>query len=246
MKKDIKFIKYQKRGAYHWQQAQPSIFNFSAFVLARYQQVVNAIPQTRNQKVLDIGCGDGVLTWLIYQKTKCDIIGIDTDSSAIEFAKKETIKRQAKVKFLVADANQLPFKPNRFDAIVLAEVIEHLANPKKLLSETIRVLKSSGQVIITTPVKLSPVPKDKMHVKEFTPEELKSYLQKYFKSVSIKTSHPLWLTKLYLWRLAKFGRFHFEPFRWLINLWVILTKLNPFKLSLGVPTNQIAICRNPV
>jgi len=243
---DIKFDKYQTRGAYHWQQVKPGIFNYSSFVAARYQQVINLIPQKKAQTILDIGCGDGVLSWLIYQKTKASIIGIDSEKLSIQFAEQEFKRRQAKAKFLVTNAYKLPFENNSFDMIVSTEVIEHLSDTKKFLAEIKRVLKPKGLCIITTLVKLSAVPEDKMHVKEFTPKELKICLKKYFSSVALKTSHPLWLKKLYLICLFKLGRYHLEPFRWLINLWVILTKLNPFLFSSKKDTNQIAICRQPL
>ena len=246
MVKDIKFTKYQKRGNYHWQQIKPSIFNFNSFVVALYDQVIDLIPKKSSQKILDIGCGDGTLSWLIYKKTKSQITGIDLDQLSLEFAKKEFKKRLAKARFLQASAYKLPFKNNSFDLVVSAEVIEHLSNTKKYLSEIVRVLKPKGKAIITTPIKLSEIPEDKMHVKEFNSVKLNDLLESHFKKVTIKTSHPLWLKKLYLLRLFKLGRFHLEPFRWLINIFVLTTKINPFKLQLGRSTNQVAICQKPL
>lgn len=242
-KKDIKFDKYQKRGNYHWQQIGPSIFKHNAFVSARYNQVVDLIPQNSSLKILDIGSGDGVLSWLIYKKTKSQVTGIDTDKLSLKLAKNKFKQLEIKAKFKKANAYKLPFKKNSFDLVVSAEVIEHLSNTKKYLSEITRVLKPKGKAIITTPIKLSEIPEDKMHVKEFDPTELKNLLESHFKVVSIKTSHPLALKKLYLLRLFKTGRFHFEPLRWLINIFVLTTKINPFKLGLGQSTNQVAICR---
>ncbi|MFC1626982.1 class I SAM-dependent methyltransferase [Patescibacteria group bacterium] len=241
MSKKIIFEKYQTRQSdYHWQQISNSIFKHNAYVSARYNQVVNLVPKNKNLKVLDIGCGDGVLLSLISQKISADLTGVDLDVDSLK-----TAKTKVKAKFIKANAYKLPFKANAFNLIISSEIIEHLSDTKKYLSEITRVVKSKGLVIITTPVKISEIPEDKMHVQEFTSQELKSSLQKYFKQVSIRTSHPLWLKKLYLWQVFKLGRFYFEPFKWLINLWVIITKINPFKLSFGQPTNQIAICKYP-
>jgi len=246
MSKEITFIKYQKRGAYHWQQIKRSVFSYNAYVSARYQQIIRQISKDKNLKILDIGCGDGALSYLIYQKIKANITGIDTDINSLEFARRELQKRDAKVKFIKANAYKLPFKNSSFDVIIASEIIEHLGKPKIMLKEIKRVLKPNGQVIITTPVKISDIPEDKMHIKEFTPQELKHNLEKYFKKVIIKTSHPLWLKKLYLFRIIKLNRYHLEPFRWLINFWVFLTTLNPFFSSFGITTNQIAVCKKPI
>jgi 2-polyprenyl-3-methyl-5-hydroxy-6-metoxy-1,4-benzoquinol methylase len=244
MSKKITFKKYQTRSPdYHWQQIRPNIFYFNAFVAARYQQVVDQIPTNKNLKILDIGCGDGVLLWLISQKTPAKLFGIDTDKSSLKLARS---KLGDKATLKQASAYQLPFKARQFDIVIATEVIEHLNQPSRMLQEIKRALKPSGRLIISTPIKLTSIPEDKMHVKEFTPKELKTCLKKYFSSVALKTSHPLWLKKLYLICLFKLGRYHLEPFRWLINLWVILTKLNPFLLSSKKDTNQIAICRQPL
>jgi SAM-dependent methyltransferase len=45
----------------------------------------------------------------------------------------------------------LPFKANTFDAVVIGEIIEHVAYPEKILQEAKRTLKNEGIVIITTP-----------------------------------------------------------------------------------------------
>jgi len=246
MTSEITFTKYKKRGAYHWQQISRSIFNFNAFVAARYQQIVLLIPKKKTQKILDIGCGDGVLAYLIYQHSKATITGLDYDKSSLEAAKKIFKAKKAKAKFISGSAYKLPFKTGSFDIVVSTEVIEHLSKTNKYLSEINRVVKSKGKVIITTPIKIYDIPEDKMHIQEFTSEELKKILMKYFKKVSIYTSHPLFLKKLYALSIFKLDRFYFEPFKWLINAWVLLTGINPFKLSIGKNTNQIAICSKPL
>lgn len=234
---EIKFDKYQKRGSnYHWHQIKSNIFNISIFVQARYKQVLGQIPNSQELKILDIGCGDGVLLSLVHQKTKAQLFGIDLDDKSLKIA-----KTKVKAKFIKSSAYQLPFNNDFFDIVIAGEVIEHLKKPEKMIAEIKRVLKPSAKAIITTPVKLADKPEDKMHVQEFTPLELNQILGKYFNKVTIKTSHPLLFRRLYLYRLVKIGRFHLEPFRWLLNLWTIITKLNPFKLSFGQPTNQIAI-----
>lgn len=239
---EIQFNKYQKRGSYHWQQTSNNIFKHNAYVSARYQQVLNLIPRQKKLKILDLGCGDGVLTYLILKKCKADIFGIDTDPKALKIARLKLESLQPKARFKQASAYKLPFKNQSFDLVIAAEIIEHLEKPNQMLLELNRVLKPRAMVIITTPVKINAVPEDKMHFKEYSSKDLLKKLKKYFKNTTIKTSHPLWLKKLYLFSLFKFSHYYFEPFRLLINLWVILTKLNPFLLSSEPNTNQIAVC----
>lgn len=51
---------------------------------------------------------------------------------------------------IVADAHNLPFKDGEFDLVLCTEVLEHVKDPKKVISEIGRVLSSGGQVILTT------------------------------------------------------------------------------------------------
>lgn len=239
MSKKIKFQKYQTRSSsYHWQQIKPNIFTFNLYVQARYQQAVNQINPNPNQKILDIGCGDGVLLSLISKKTKARLTGIDLDSDSLKFAKKKL-----KAKFIKASADKLPFKPNYFDYILASEIIEHLSSPKKMLTEIKRVLKPKGQAIITTPVKLFKTPEDPMHVCEYTPSELHQIILKHFTTVKITTSHPYFLKKLYTTPWFRINRFYFEPVRWFLNLFYLIFKLNLFYLKGPRPSQQLALIK---
>jgi 2-polyprenyl-3-methyl-5-hydroxy-6-metoxy-1,4-benzoquinol methylase len=57
--------------------------------------------------------------------------------------------QRKKVGLIVADAENLPFKENVFDRILLSEVIEHLPHPSSVIWEIKRILK--GKAVITTP-----------------------------------------------------------------------------------------------
>lgn len=51
---------------------------------------------------------------------------------------------------VVGDAHNLPFEDQSFDAVLCAEVLEHLIDPMQAISEMRRVLKPGGRAIITT------------------------------------------------------------------------------------------------
>ncbi len=236
MPKKIVFNKYQKRQAdYHWQQVSHNVFRFNAYVMARYRQVVKLIPRSRQLRILDVGCGDGVLLSLI---GPARLYGVDTDQDSLNFA-----SGKIKAKLIQAKAERLPFSNNFFDLVIATEIIEHLDQPKKLLAETHRVLKLGGRLILTTPVKVGGDLTDRLHVREFTPEELSRLCRNYFNRAKIVTSHPLWLKKIYTWSPGRIGRYHLEVGRWLINLVVLVSGWNPFIHLPGQPTQQLALCR---
>ena len=98
--------------------------------------------------ILDIGCGSGVQIWALGLEMPNLIIGMDVNRNALLYAKKKEISRS---EFLIADAQQLPFKEQTIDKIICAEIIEHLTNPGQLIAETQRVLRWDGSIVISTP-----------------------------------------------------------------------------------------------
>lgn len=232
----IIFNKYYRRAPdYHWGQISHNPFQFNAYVMARYQQVVKLIPQN-SRRILDIGCGDGVLLWLVSRKSSAKLYGVDLNQKSLNYA-----AAKINAKLIKAQAEKLPFKNNYFDTVIATEIIEHLDRPEKLLLEARRVLKRGGRIIITTPVKPKNGLTDKLHVREFSAAELKQLCQRYFPVVKIKTSHPLWLKNVYTWSLGKLGRFHLDLGRWLVNAFVLSTGLNPFFNFFGHPSQQLAV-----
>lgn len=116
----------------------------------RFEEIGSMI-ETVSGSVLDIGSADGVFTKVILNKSKAKkIIGIDVLESSVDWAKKHWVKNK-KMKFMVADAHELPFDVNTFDAAFSLEVLEHVFDPVKVLNEVKRVLKTGGYAIFLVP-----------------------------------------------------------------------------------------------
>lgn len=102
------------------------------------QIALNLIDRNGQGKTaLDVGCRDGYFSEILkiygYQVTSIDIEKTYPDCQ-------------------IVDANRpLPFTDKAFDLIWCSEVIEHLNDPRAVISEFRRVLKTTGQAILTTP-----------------------------------------------------------------------------------------------
>ena len=108
-------------------------------------QVVGSLLNKKDNKILDVGCAGGYSTLKISQVVpEAKLTGIDIDGEFIYFAR----ERYPGFRFLVADAERLPFRSRSFDAVVCTEVIEHLAAPEKMIEEVWRVLKPKGKFIL--------------------------------------------------------------------------------------------------
>lgn len=98
------------------------------------------------KKILDIGCADGTFGSKLALRGAI-VYGVDVSPTAVSIARKK-IKE-----VYVTDLNsrKLPFNAETFDIVIASEVIEHLFNPENLLTESKKVLKKNGSLIITTP-----------------------------------------------------------------------------------------------
>ncbi|MBN2383614.1 class I SAM-dependent methyltransferase [bacterium] len=104
--------------------------------------------------VLDAGCGLGGRTVFYSEKGSDSVIGIDIDQEHISHSKEFADKRNVKnVHFLVGNLNNLPFKSNVFDIILLNDVIEHIRRPYLMSSfaEIKRVIKVKGKICLEFP-----------------------------------------------------------------------------------------------
>jgi len=97
-------------------------------------------------KILDIGCGTGYGSKMLHDANN-KVYGIDVSLGAIGYA----AKNYPRPEYICGSAEKLPFDDECFDAITAFEVIEHVSNPYKTLSELHRVLKKGGDLFISTP-----------------------------------------------------------------------------------------------
>ncbi len=103
-------------------------------------------------RVLDVGCGTGVLTRLaaLAAGPTGYAIGIDPAAKMIGVAKKNALKEGSRAEFRLAVIEDLPFEDSRFDCVLSSAMLHHLPPDVKLkgLSEIHRVLKQGGRLIL--------------------------------------------------------------------------------------------------
>lgn len=98
-------------------------------------------------RVLDLGCGDGAFT----SELTAAVAGV-VGAEVAEAALRRATKRHPSLHFrLVPLEGQLPFADGSFDLVWSSEVIEHVADTARWLSEVRRVLAPAGRLLLTTP-----------------------------------------------------------------------------------------------
>ncbi len=109
-------------------------------------RVLQRLLEQNEKKILDVGCASGHITErLRTYLPSASITGIDVSDKFIHFAK----KNYSNVKFVIADAHKLPFGNNSFDTIICTEMLEHVVDPGKVMSEIKRCLKQNGKILIS-------------------------------------------------------------------------------------------------
>jgi 2-polyprenyl-3-methyl-5-hydroxy-6-metoxy-1,4-benzoquinol methylase len=199
------FDKYVTTGAYHWAEGSPLNWRYNAPLIARYRSVLRRIPAGAT-RILDVGCGDGYLSYLIAKgNPRAHITGIDDEESGIRQANSMTARTGLRnLEFRHVPAGLIPFGDAEFPVVVLADVIEHVPQVPAMLRELKRVLAGGGVLIVTTPNRQPGSVWDVRHVKEYTPRELRSELEAFFSADVVCGSWPMHHFKM--WRRKRAGR----------------------------------------
>jgi len=92
------------------------------------------------KRVLEIGSGPGHVAEALTQ-AGATVTGIDFSASMVDVARRS----YPHIEFQEADAEELPFEADTFDAVVANFVVHHLARPEVVFQEVRRVLKPGGR-----------------------------------------------------------------------------------------------------
>lgn len=125
--------------------AQLALFRASVLKQAKWRELSAAVGPTAGLDALDLGADNGVISWLFRQQggrwTSADLT--DETASAIRAMVGERVHR-------LCDAS-LPFPDAAFDRVVVIDLLEHVADDGRLLSEIARCLRPGGRAVLHVP-----------------------------------------------------------------------------------------------
>ena len=109
---------------------------------------MSLLPDIKGKKILDAGCGPGVYAAILIDKG-AEVTAVDYSEEMIRLTKERTDNR---VKAIKANLNfPMDFlKDNEFDIVISSLVIHYVKDLRSLFSEFNRVLKTGGELIIST------------------------------------------------------------------------------------------------
>jgi SAM-dependent methyltransferase len=116
----------------------------------RYVGIVGRHIGAKPARILDVGCGTGVVLDRLERVEAWNSFGVDISMDALMG------RAVANGRAAVADASRLPFAEETFDAVLLFDVIEHVKAPPLTLMEARRVSREGATLMMTTPNSNSP------------------------------------------------------------------------------------------
>jgi SAM-dependent methyltransferase len=129
---------------YAWQTEHP-------YVAQRERELVESAFLPLGARVLDIGCGEGAT--LRHLGEPEGATGIDLFEEKIAFA----AKALPRCRFVVGSAYELPFPDGAFDHVLVRDVVHHLDEPERFVTECARVLGPGGRIDILEPSRGNPL-----------------------------------------------------------------------------------------
>ncbi len=103
------------------------------YIYPKYKKYING-------SLLDVGCGIGEI--LSYYKNS---IGVDINSECVNYCKSKGLNAK------IMKVDNLPFEDNKFNTVMLDNVLEHIDNPNKMIVEINRVMKNESHLLVSVP-----------------------------------------------------------------------------------------------
>ncbi len=115
----------------------------------RLQAIQKQLPLSQ-LKILDIGCGGGLLSEAM-AGCHAEVTGIDLSDQLIQVAEKHAEKQNLNITYRLIDSASLALEsPKYYDAITCMELLEHVPDPEQLIADCANLVKPGGMIFFAT------------------------------------------------------------------------------------------------
>jgi ubiquinone/menaquinone biosynthesis C-methylase UbiE len=122
------------------------------FTLPMATRMVQWAGVSDGARVLDVGCGTGIVSRLMAQQLSAagEVVGIDLSDGMLAKARRLVAAEgmTSRVELQKADAEHLPFADGRFDAVLSLYALRHFPDPAKALREMWRVGRPGSVAVV--------------------------------------------------------------------------------------------------
>ena len=137
-------------------ESKQQFFDFAAEVgltkhlggLAATDELVALCQIDEGSYVLDVGCGTGATPCYLVKRYGCRVVGVDISDAMVQRSRERAAREKVvdRAEFRVADAQDLPFEPDLFDAVMTESVTAFPDDKQRAVDEYARVTKPGGLV----------------------------------------------------------------------------------------------------
>ncbi|MGH3297694.1 MAG: bifunctional 2-polyprenyl-6-hydroxyphenol methylase/3-demethylubiquinol 3-O-methyltransferase UbiG [Trebonia sp.] len=145
---------YERLGGSWWDETSPLNLLHGSFTPGRLAYFRDVLARQYSAgltglRVLDVGCGGGFLAEE-FAALGCRVTGVDPSAASIAAARAHAAGRGLRIDYLVAAGEELPVADAAFAVACCCDVLEHVRDPDRVVSETARVLKPGGVYLFDT------------------------------------------------------------------------------------------------
>jgi len=162
--------------------------------------LLRLLPAGGGARLLDLGCGPGNMLDFLAGHGK--VFGSDFSADALRFCRGRSHERVFR-----ADFHRLPLKAGSFDMVTAIDVIEHLQDDRRAISELYQIVRPGGHLVVTVPAFQSLWgDHDELygHFRRYRLRELREKLRAAgFEIVKMSYFEPLFFVPLWLFRKWK-------------------------------------------
>lgn len=116
----------------------------------RFEYILERCGPLKGKKVLDIGCGGGILTEAL-ARSGAEVTGIDMGKAPLAVAKLHQHESKLEINYRLISAEALAAEePGQYDVITCLEMLEHVPDPSSIVNACYDLLKVDGKVVFST------------------------------------------------------------------------------------------------
>lgn len=135
--------------AAHWWDPQGELKTLHQINPLRLGYILEKVDLT-GKKVIDIGCGGGILSESMAAKGAI-VTGIDMNKSVIDVAKLHLLESGKEVDYLHTSAEAIAHeRPEHYDVVTCLEMLEHVPEPLSIIKACATLLKPGGHIFFST------------------------------------------------------------------------------------------------
>jgi ubiquinone/menaquinone biosynthesis C-methylase UbiE len=114
--------------------------------MAQLNMLVAVMQLHSGQHVLDLGCGNGMISEYLSDWSEAHVTGLDYVPLAVQQAQERTRSKVDRLAFVVGDINALELPPNTFDAVISIDSLYFSSDYTRTIGELVRLLRPGGQM----------------------------------------------------------------------------------------------------